>query len=58
LRLFCQQDSEKEAIEKPLKQSRGQTEVKTIDDKEKLEMKYEKLKLHQCVEFIKRLDSE
>jgi len=33
-------------------------EVKTIDDKEKLEMEFEKLNLNQCAEFIKRLDNE
>ena len=33
-------------------------EVKTIDDKEKLEMDFENLKLHECASFIKRLDNE
>ena len=33
-------------------------EVKTIDDKETLILEFEKLNLHQCVEFIKRLDDE
>lgn len=56
---FANVDVEKEAIEKILlSKVVAKLEVKTIDDKEKLQMEFEKLKLHQCVEFIKRLDSE
>ena len=56
---FENDNVEKEAIEKILlSKVVAKLEVKTIDDKEKLEMEFEKLKLYQCVEFIKRLDSE
>jgi hypothetical protein len=50
---------ENEAIEKILlSKVVAKLEVKAIDDKEKLEMEFEKLKLNQCVDFIKRLDNE
>jgi len=56
---FINEDVESEAIEKILlSKVVAKLEVKTIDDKEKLEMEFEKLHLHQCVEFIKRLDNE
>jgi hypothetical protein len=56
---FANEDVESEAIEKILlSKVVAKLEVKTIDDKEKLVMDFEKLNLHQCVEFIKRLDSE
>lgn len=56
---FANEDVESEAIEKILlSKVVAKLEVKTIDDKEKLQMEFEKLHLHQCVEFIKKLDSE
>jgi len=56
---FSNEDVESEAIEKILlSKVVAKLEVKTIDDKEKLEMEFEKLNLNQCVAFIKRLDSE
>lgn len=56
---FANEDVESEAIEKILlSKVVAKLEVKTIDDKEKLEMEFEKLNLRQCVEFIKRLDSD
>jgi len=56
---FVNEDVESEAIEKILlSKVVAKLEVKTIDDKEKLEMEFEKLNLHQCAEFIKRLDNE
>jgi len=56
---FVNENVESEAIEKILlSKVVAKLEVKTIDDKEKLEMEFDKLKLHQCVAFIKRLDSE
>jgi 5-methylcytosine-specific restriction endonuclease McrBC GTP-binding regulatory subunit McrB len=56
---FADDDVENEAIEKILlSKVVAKLEVKTIDDKEKLVMEFEKLKLHQCVDFIKRLDGE
>ena len=56
---FPEEDVEKEAVEKILlSKVVAKLEVKTIDDKEKLEMAFEKLGLGQCVDFIKRLDSE
>jgi hypothetical protein len=33
-------------------------EVKTIDDKEQLEIEFDKLDLKLCADFIKRLDNE
>jgi hypothetical protein len=56
---FPNEDVENEAIEKIiLSKVVAKLEVKTIDDKEKLEMEFEKLKLNQCALFIKRLDNE
>ncbi|RJX25525.1 MAG: hypothetical protein C4537_04350 [Acholeplasma sp.] len=56
---FPNEDVESEAIEKILlSKVVAKLEVKTIDDKEKLEMEFEKLNLGQCVAFIKRLDNE
>ena len=56
---FPNEDVESEAIEKILlSKVVAKLEVKTIDDKEKLEKDFEKLNLHQCVDFIKRLDNE
>ncbi|PKL00418.1 MAG: hypothetical protein CVV56_05995 [Tenericutes bacterium HGW-Tenericutes-1] len=56
---FDSKDVESEAIEKILlSKVVAKLEVKTIDDKEKLEMEFEKLNLRQCVAFIKRLDNE
>jgi len=56
---FTNEDVENEAIEKILlSKVVAKLEVKTIDDKEKLEMEFEKLNFIQCAEFIKRLDNE
>lgn len=56
---FANEDVESEAIEKILlSKVVAKLEVKTIDDKEKLVMEFEKLNLHQCVDFIKRLDND
>ncbi|MFA5006717.1 MAG: hypothetical protein WC509_04545 [Candidatus Izemoplasmatales bacterium] len=56
---FENDDVEHEAIEKILlSKVVAKLEVKTIDDKEKLVMEFERLKLNQCVDFIKRLDGE
>ncbi len=56
---FENDNVESEAIEKILlSKVVSKLEVKTIDDKEKLEMEFEKLNLHECVAFIKRLDNE
>ncbi|MDX9691445.1 MAG: hypothetical protein RBT45_03255 [Acholeplasmataceae bacterium] len=56
---FSNADVENEAIEKILlSKVVAKLEVKTIDDKEKLEMEFEKLNLNQCAAFIKRLDNE
>ncbi len=56
---FPNEDVESEAIEKILlSKVVAKLEVKTIDDKEKLEMEFEKLKLNQCAEFVRRLDNE
>lgn len=56
---FPKEDVESEAIEKILlSKVVSKLEVKTIDDKEKLEMEFEKLNLKQCSEFIKRLDND
>ncbi|TNF06952.1 MAG: hypothetical protein EP317_05700 [Bacillota bacterium] len=56
---FPKEDVESEAIEKILlSKVVAKLEVKTIDDKEKLEMEFEKLNLNLCAEFIKRLDNE
>ncbi|HAQ55990.1 MAG TPA: hypothetical protein DCR44_01065, partial [Acholeplasmatales bacterium] len=56
---FVNDDVTNEAIEKILlSKVVAKLEVKTIDDKEKLVMEFEKLHLQQCVDFIKRLDGE
>ncbi|BCR36156.1 hypothetical protein [Mariniplasma anaerobium] len=56
---FPNEDVESEAIEKILlSKVVAKLEVKTIDDKEKLEMEFERLNLSLCAEFIKRLDDE
>lgn len=56
---FSNEDVEAEAIEKILlSKVVAKLEVKTIDDKEKLEMEFEKLNLKLCADFIKRLDDE
>ncbi len=56
---FFNENVEKEAIEKILlSKVVSKLEVKTLDDKEMLEMDFEKLNLHQCAEFIKHLDDE
>lgn len=56
---FPKEDVESEAIEKILlSKVVSKLEVKTIDDKEKLEMEFEKLNLNQCSAFIKRLDND
>ena len=56
---FSNEDVESEAIEKILlSKVVAKLEVKTIDDKEKLEMEFEKLNLKQCAAFINRLDNE
>lgn len=56
---FSNENVEKEAIEKILlSKVVAKLEFKTIDDKEELEMEFEKLGLYQCLDFVKRLDSE
>jgi hypothetical protein len=56
---FPNEDVEKEAVEKILlSKVVAKLEVKTIDDKEQLEMEFDKLDLKLCAEFIKRLDNE
>jgi hypothetical protein len=56
---FSNEDVESEAIEKILlSKVVAKLEVKTIDDKEKLEMDFEKLNLNQCATFVKHLDNE
>ncbi|MFA7144774.1 MAG: hypothetical protein WC088_05895 [Candidatus Izemoplasmatales bacterium] len=56
---FENDDVTNEAVEKILlSKVVAKLEVKTIDDKEKLIMEFEKLHLEQCVDFIKRLDGE
>jgi len=56
---FADIDVENVAIEKILlSKVVAKLEVKTIDDKEKLELEFEKLKLYQCLDFIKRLDND
>lgn len=56
---FPKEDVEAEAIEKILlSKVVAKLEVKTIDDKEKLEMEFEKLNLNQCASFIKHLDND
>jgi hypothetical protein len=56
---FPNDDVEAEAIEAILlSKVVAKLEVKTIDDKEKLEMDFEKLNLSHCAAFVKRLDNE
>lgn len=56
---FVKEDVEKEAIERILlSKVVAKLEVKTIDDKEKLEMEFVKLNLNQCAAFLKRLDND
>lgn len=56
---FINEDVESEAIEKILlSKVVAKLEVKTIDDKDKLEMEFEKLNLKQCATFIRHLDNE
>ena len=56
---FPNEDVESEAIESILlSKVVAKLEVKTIEDKEKLEMDFIKLNLHECASFIKRLDNE
>jgi hypothetical protein len=56
---FKDKNVEDQAIEKILlSKVVAKLEVKAIDDKEKLEMEFEKLNLNQCVDFIRRLDNE
>lgn len=56
---FPNENVEAEAIEKILlSKVVAKLEVKTIDDKEKLELEFEKLNLNECAAFIKRLDNE
>ena len=56
---FKNENVENEAIEKILlSKVVAKLEVKAIDDKEKLEIEFEKLNLNQCVDFIRRLDNE
>lgn len=56
---FPEGDVENEAIEQILlSKVVAKLEVKTIDDKEKLEMEFEKLNLNQCAAFIGRLDND
>ncbi len=56
---FPNEDVEKEAVEKILlSKVVAKLEVKTIDDKEQLEMEFDKLDLKLCAEFIKHLDNE
>ena len=56
---FPNEDVESEAIEKILlSKVVAKLEVKTIDDKEQLEMAFDKLNLNLCSEFVRRLDNE
>jgi hypothetical protein len=56
---FPNEDVEKEAVEKILlSKVVAKLEVKTIDDKEQLEIEFDKLDLKLCADFIKRLDNE
>ena len=56
---FINDDVESEAIEKILlSKVVAKLEVKTIEDKEKLELEFKKLNLHQCAEFIRHLDED
>lgn len=56
---FADEDVESEAVEKILlSKVVAKLETKTLDDKEKLELEFTKLKLHQCAAFIRRLDND
>ena len=56
---FTDKDVESEAIEKILlSKVVSKLEVKTIEDKEKLEMDFKKLNLQACADFIKHLDED
>lgn len=56
---FKGEDVEAEAVEKILlSKVVAKLETKTLDDKEKLEQDFLKLKLNQCAAFIKRLDND
>jgi len=56
---FIDEDVESEAIEKILlSKAVSKLEVKTIEDKDKLIMDFEKLNLFHCAEFIKHLDED
>ncbi len=56
---FPQENVENEAIEKILlSKVVAKLEFKTIDDKEGLQIEFEKLKLYRCADFIRRLDNE
>ena len=56
---FPQENVENEAIEKILlSKVVAKLEFKTIDDREGLQIEFEKLKLYRCADFIRRLDNE
>ena len=56
---FDKENVESEAVEKILLiKVVSKLETKTLDDKEKLEQEFTKLKLHQCAAFIRRLDND
>lgn len=56
---FDKENVESEAVEKILlSKVVSKLETKTLDDKEKLEQEFTKLKLHQCAAFIRRLDND
>ncbi len=56
---FVNDDVESEAIEMILlSKVVSKLEVKTIEDKEKLQVDFEKLNLYKCAEFIKHLDED
>ncbi|MBN2876687.1 MAG: hypothetical protein JXL85_03440, partial [Bacilli bacterium] len=56
---FINDDVQSEAVEKILlSKVVSKLEVKTIEDKEKLELEFQKLKLNQCAEFIRHLDED
>ncbi|MBI9008570.1 MAG: hypothetical protein JEZ05_00940 [Tenericutes bacterium] len=56
---FINEDVESEAVEKILlSKVVSKLEVKTIEDKEKLEVQFRKLNLLACAEFIKHLDED
>lgn len=56
---FDNKEVENKAVEKILlSKVVAKLEVKTIDDKDKLETEFKKLNLNQCAAFINRLDNE